>query len=302
MVVVALASLASLAVSMSLVCVRRATVTADPRIGVIIVVLVGSTVFPITATATGDIDDIAGLTWLSLFLFVVAGILHFVVGRSFNYIAVQMLGASRTTVIVTTYPIFALPLAIPIFDERFTVLTGIGVALVVAGPILMTQGEARMSPRITGAANEAPKQLATGIVSAIGAAAFLGLSFVLVKGALNETNEPVLGTMISYLAALIYVIGYAMVRPGSSSLVGLSKSAFTWFLAAALLVALSQISRYFALSAGDVTVVVVVMQTVPLIVFALTFLMNRSIEALNGLIIIGSILVVLGTSLVVWQS
>jgi len=300
--VVALATLASFAVSASLVCVRRATVTANPLFGVALVVAVGCLIFPIATIATGDARQIGDMAWQSHALFAIVGVIHFVVGRSLNYIAIQALGASRTTVVVTTYPLFALPIAIPLFDEPFSLLAAFGVVLVIAGPVLMTQGEARTAVRpIAGASAPTPSQTARGFASAAGAAALLGLSFVLVKIALNESDEPVLGTTISYWGALVALGAYVVATRTSKLFVGLNRPAIAWYFAAALFVALSQGARYLALSEGDVTIVVVLMQTVPIIVFGLTFIMNRSIESLNGFIVIGSVLVVAGTSLVVSQ-
>lgn len=302
MLVVALATLASFAVSASLICVRRATVTATPIFGVMLVLTVGCLIFPITAIATGDVGQIGEIPWQAHLLFAAAGVIHFVVGRSLNYFAIQTLGASRTTVIVTTYPLFALPIAVPVLDEPFSFVTAIGAALVIAGPIVMTRGEARALVRpVAGASASTLSQTTKGIAAAAGAAALLGLSFVLVKVALNESHEPVLGTTISYWAALIALGTYVVATKTVKPFIGLNRSAVAWYLAAALFVALSQIARYLALNEGDVTIVVILMQTVPIIVFALTFLMNRSIEALTGFVVIGSVLVVAGTALVVSQ-
>jgi uncharacterized membrane protein len=71
-----------------------------------------------------------------------------------------------------------------------------------------------------------------------------------------------------------------------------------WYLVAGLLAALAQIFRFFALSEGDVTLVVLIMQVVPLFVIFLTIAINRDFEALNAYVLLGGVFVTAGAVIV----
>ena len=87
---------------------------------------------------------------------------------------------------------------------------------------------------------------------------------------------------------------------GTKPFRALRREALAWFCLAALLTNVAQLLLYMALDAGDVTTVVVLMQLTPILVAALTFAVNRSVERVTvgtvvggGLAVVGAILVVL---------
>ena len=82
------------------------------------------------------------LTLSGLFWFALLGLLHFSLGRTFSFKAIQRLGVSRTALLIGATPLVAALLALLLFGEEISPLLGLGTLLVVAG-VTMVLKEAR---------------------------------------------------------------------------------------------------------------------------------------------------------------
>lgn len=71
--------------------------------------------------------------------------------------------------------------------------------------------------------------------------------------------------------------------------------AFWWFCATGLFMATAQLLRYFALSLSPLSIVGPLNSTIPLLVLAFSFAVNRKLENFNASTILGAVAVVLGT-------
>ena len=78
------------------------------------------------------------LTWQGIFYFAVAGIIHFVLGWTLLTVSQNRIGASRTSALVGTAPIFATLIGYLFFQEILSFLTILGIILVVSGIYLVT--------------------------------------------------------------------------------------------------------------------------------------------------------------------
>ncbi|MPZ24541.1 MAG: EamA family transporter [Dehalococcoidia bacterium] len=140
-----------------------------------------------------------------------------------------------------------------------------------------------------------------GSLYALAGAACYGISPVLIKGALDIADAPLMGTLISYLAASSFLAG-TMIRRGNRDRIHLSHwSTLRWFASATLLVNVAQMLRYVALDGGDVTLVVLLMQGTPVFTIALTVAINRQFEVVKPGILVPAALVVIGGALIVSQ-
>ena len=78
------------------------------------------------------------LTWQGIFYFAVAGIIHFVLGWTLLTVSQNRIGASRTSALVGTAPLFASFIGYLLFKEILSFLTILGIILVVSGIYLIT--------------------------------------------------------------------------------------------------------------------------------------------------------------------
>ena len=84
--------------------------------------------------------ELDGLLSLSPKIFLWAaliGILNFPLGRFFNYISVNRVGASRATAVIASTPLFALLFAVAFLGERPSALVIVGTFAVIAGLVLV---------------------------------------------------------------------------------------------------------------------------------------------------------------------
>lgn len=295
-----LAILASLFFAIGAIFSRRGSMLVSPMSGAQITILMGPPIFATLAFVFGELDETFALPFTAYLFFGVAGILHFVGGRSLQYLGIQAIGAARATVIITLSPLVSVAIAIVAFDEIPGWAVGVGAVLLVLGPILIAVGERQRRQTVLEVDSAMPPvDLARGFMLSGGAAVVWGITPILVKAGLNESDFPVLATLVSYTAAFV-VVGGILSRPEAHSrFVSMDRGGIRWYVLAGLAVSSAHFVRYLALSEGDVTIVVLMFQLVPLFVFLLTWIINRDIETLNRYLLAGGVAVVVGSAIVV---
>jgi len=295
-----LAILASLFFAIGAIFSRRGSMLVSPTRGAQITILMGPPIFAFMAFVFGELDESFSLPLIAYVFFGVAGILHFVGGRSLQYLGIQAIGAARATVIITLSPLVSVAIAMVAFDEIPGWAVGVGAALLVLGPILIALGERQRRLATTGTESQLPSvDLARGFLLSGGAAVVWGITPILVKAGLNESDFPVLATLVSYVAAAL-VVGGILGQPGAGArFISMDRDGIRWYILAGLAVSSAHFVRYLALSEGDVTIVVLMFQLVPLFVFILTWIINRDIETLNRYLFAGGVTVVIGSVIVV---
>lgn len=84
-----------------------------------------------------DASALLKVTLSGLFWFALLGLLHYSLGRTFNFKSIQCIGVSRLALINGATPLVATFLAILVFGERVSPLLGLGTLLVVAGVMIV---------------------------------------------------------------------------------------------------------------------------------------------------------------------
>ncbi|MBI2859908.1 MAG: EamA family transporter [Chloroflexi bacterium] len=88
-------------------------------------------------TLAVDAPGLLHLTLVGAFWVALLGLLHFSLGRTFNFKAIQHIGVSRTAILNGTVPLAATLLALVLFQEEVSLLLGLGTLLVVGGVIVV---------------------------------------------------------------------------------------------------------------------------------------------------------------------
>ncbi|MBI2917279.1 MAG: DMT family transporter [Chloroflexi bacterium] len=283
--------LSSMAFGVNMNLARRGTLLTSPSVGVLITVLVAPPFFLLLALANGDlgrVGQLAPATWL---LLAGAGILHFSVGRSFNFHAIRLIGASRAVTLSGTSPLITMVFAIAVFGERVTpgIVAGSGLIVLGAGLMARTSGNPGGVPTLAD-----PSLVRRGFALGLVAALCWAITPLLVKGAMMQTNAPVLGSLVSYTAAAL-VLGSSLASAGPRhNLLNSPPRAVQWFLGAGVASSVAQLLRYWALAVIPVTIVEPLNRTTPLFTLGLGFLINRKVESFDRNTIMGVMLVVVG--------
>ena len=293
-----LALLSGFSFSLSNIFIRKGVHRSGEAFSLIpIFAFLGTVFFGIPLLISGEVEQLASLSWLGVGVLAGAGILHFILGRISAYTGIRLIGANRTVPIVTCSILIAALLGIFLLGEPLTISLVLAVLLVVGGIILIsTRGNSKTEQ------SGMPRGfLVKGILAALGGAICWGISPTLVKVGLREVDSPLLATFVSYAASSV-VIGFSLFSPrNSEKLRRLTRPAIIPIIIAAVAVSVAQILRYWALNYSHVSLVEPLIGSMnSLFVFPLSFLINRQIEAFNLMIIMGAIAIVVGVSLIFW--
>jgi len=293
-----LALLCGFSFSISNIFIRKGVHRSGEAFSLIpIFAFMGTVFFSIPLLISGEIKQLASLSWLGMSALAGAGILHFILGRISGYTGIRLIGANRAVPIFSSYILVAPLLGIFLLGESLTSSLVLAILLMLGGIIFIsTTGKSE-----TGGLGMPKGAFARGIMAALGAALCWGVSPILIKIGLKEVDSPLLATFVSYAASSI-VIGVSLFHPGNSEkLRRLTRPAIIPIIIGAIAVAVAQILRYTALGYSPVSLVEPLAgSTNNLFVFPLSFLINREIETFNLRIIMGAILIVVGICLIFW--
>ena len=268
---------------------RRGVIKGTVLQAMAITVPFGVPVFAVIAAIMGGFEAMASWGLAPWIWMILAGLVHFVVGRFGNYKATQLLGSTLSTPIQQLSIILALLLAVVFLGENITLLNLIGIALVVVGPMMVVQRKKATTG--TSTKKDFTPQYGPGLFWG-GVCAFgYGTSplFVALGIADGGIADSLGGLLVSYVAATVVVILWIIAIRQTGEVTGLDRGARGWFLLSALFVALSQLFRYVALAVAPVSVVVPIQRLS--VVFRLIFnaVLNRDHEVFDSWVV-GSIL------------
>ena len=124
------AALGAFTFALNNVMMRRGVVTGSVLQGMALTVPIGGLSFLVMTIAFGELGQLvvfpmAAYVWLAC-----QGIVHFVIGRYCNYKSNQLMGVNLTAPVVQLQVPLTMMLAVLTLHNKFTVLQGIGCALV----------------------------------------------------------------------------------------------------------------------------------------------------------------------------
>src|SRR5262245_30196509 len=264
-----------------------------------ITVPIGVPLFFLAALIAGQLGEVLGFSQHALAALALAGALHFVWGRYCNYRATKALGTNLVAPIQQVNLVITLLLAIWLLGETFTVLKIIGIGLVLLGPsITMRQRHAERpvsDEKITAIDAEKPAAFAPkygeGVTFALLSAVGYGLSPILVRVGLEHKGlgASFAGGLIAYLSATA-VMALVMLWPGRlRHALAVNRESAKWFTLSGVLVFLSQMFLYMAMSVAPVTVVSPINRLSLLFRLYFSTWLNPQHEVFGGSVIAGTV-------------
>jgi drug/metabolite transporter (DMT)-like permease len=296
-------------------------VTGSVLQGMALTVPIGGISFLAMTIAFGELHHLAlfptaALAWLGC-----QGIVHFVIGRYCNYKSNQLMGVNLTAPVVQLQVPFAMLMAVVILHEKFTVLQAIGSVLMLGGSFI-TQAKAgegkssrsaslpagapiggRPSQEALRTAESRPvfrPRVVSGYALGLGAAICYGSSPLMAREAFLYAPgvSTAAGGCVAYAAATLF-FSLVLLKPGSwRDIRSTKRGNLPWFLASAVLVAVSQAFVYASLAVAPLMVVTPILQLSLVFRLFLSQLINREHEVMNNAVIVGACTAVLGSILV----
>jgi drug/metabolite transporter, DME family len=218
-----------------------------------------------------------------LAFFALAGLIGTVGGRLLRFVAIDQVGASISSALINLHPLIASGLAILLLGERVTAPIVAGTVVIVAGTILLSAGGRRIGVR--------PALLALPLLSAT----CFGVVAILRKLGLAQVGA-VAGSAINVSTALVAFTAL-LLASGNRAAMACRGRSLAHFVAAGIAENLAVFLNVVALSLGTVSIVAPLYGSSPIFVLLLSFFFLRGVEALSGRVVAGTILIVLGVSL-----
>jgi drug/metabolite transporter (DMT)-like permease len=315
---------AALSFSGSDVSVRRGTRSGSGSQAAFVSVMVGVPLFIVACLLTGQLFHFDRISTKGYAFLIAAGLIHYFVGRVFNYSAIRIIGATRNAPFQAMNLPYSIAVAWIFLGESVSVGMMAGIALIMIGPLFLVE---RRGPGSVVATSEtvvshpslAPDAAATATVAAprpvselrmvegylfaIGGAVCYGSSPVLIRSALEHTSgASILGGLISYLAAAAALV-VLLALPGRRELVRtIRPDALKAFSIGGTCVFFAQMFRFVALSLASVAVVATLVRFSGVFTLCLSWLINRDLERINQRVILGIAVSVAGAVLLVVAS
>jgi len=242
------------------------------------------------------------ISLLPLSLFISKGVLIFIAAgivapgsaRLFSYKGIERVGVAIDTPIEAIAPFFSVLIAITFLGEDFSIWIILGTLLIVFGIIFITKNSQG------GKAEGWEKR---DLIFPFIAGLLYGLSPIIRKTGLNILNEPLIGATVVTTTALIYNVVIMIIR--GKDIKGLihkeliNMEGLKFYALSGLFTSLSFIFNLKALSAGKVSILAPIMNTMPFFVLMLSPFLLKKMERVTTEIVAGTILIFTGITMII---
>jgi drug/metabolite transporter, DME family len=231
----------------------------------------------------------------AFYFFLAAGIIGPFFGRLLLFKGIDRVGAAISTTLFADRTLFAVLGAMLLLGERLTPVIGLGIALMLAGTIIVS------FEREGGQIKKDWSKI--DLLFPIAAGACYGASQFLRKMGLNITPDPAIGVMVQNIGAVLLLPLFSLPRKRlSGSLFSKKTSVWTLFLGIGFLQALAQWCFFKALDVGSVVVVSPLSALNTFFVLILTALFLKKIERVTPKIVLGAVLMVAASIIITLRS
>jgi drug/metabolite transporter (DMT)-like permease len=274
---------------------RRGVLTGSVFQAMAITVPLGVPLMLVAALIFDALPALNDFTLTNYVFFAAAGIAHFVFGRYCNYRAVKAIGANLSGPLTEVSVLFALVFAVTLLGEKLTIMKVIGIALILAGPLLTVEKSIKLKAAGQKDLGFTPHFVEGYIFSLLAAAAY-GTSPILVRMALEHANwhASIAGGLVSYGAAALVVLVAIPLLGQVKHVAAMPGEAMKWFCWAGFFVGLSQLLRYIALSFAPVSVVSPIQRLSLVFRLVFSYMLNRRYEVFDSRMIVGTFVSLLG--------
>ena len=253
--------------------------------------LVGVPILLLTGFLVNDLPRLWGAGWTSVVYSIAAGLLNFVLGRFFWYLGIRLVGASRSNSIVATEVLFAPLMAMLLLGETASIILAPAVLLIFLGSFIISKSYGSgLGP--------SHRDVILGILVSFGASIVFSVGALAAKVAVGLFVSSFIAYLVGTLASSVCLFPAVYIR--KKGIFNSNSKSKKILLVASLTQVFASISYWGALKLAPVVLVIPLTQTYPLFTLILSYLFIRRLEQLNLLVVAGSLLMVIGTVLVVW--
>ena len=303
-IVLGLGSAAAFGVSW--IVTRRGVLRASSNYIATLTVFTGPIFFAIVAIITGDLFRLSQFSWGFYLYMALSGVVHFALGRTWTYRSIQLIGATRSNIVISLNPIVTVILGMIVLRETVTPVMAVGIVFTLMSPLAVlvnepvASGDALSKVKTSGKELDRPT-LYKGFFYGIGGSLFWGSSAILIKLGLEDGGSPIVGSLIAYLSASIVILPFSFLNRGyREEILHGDRNSLRIALFSGLITNIAQLMRYIAIGLGSAIVVSLMLRTGPLWTLLLSFIFNREYESFSRGVLLGNALLIVGTLLIIF--
>jgi len=214
----------------------------------------------------------------------IAGIFGGFIAMTVSLIAIKKVGVAVSSTVMASQSLFSFFGAIIVLGETATIPIVVGTILVVLGVSVLSFGE-----------HEKRRWVRTTLVFPFLSAFLYAIVNIPTKLGVELTKSPVFGATVETASALGCFVLFLLI---TRTKLTVNKDCLGYFILAGLCGCLGLLSLFYALSYGDVLVVVPLIGTSPIFALFLTHVFLKKIEKITHKIIVATIVIVLGSTLI----
>jgi DME family drug/metabolite transporter len=270
---------------------RRAVLRMDVYQATFLQLLVSAMVLAAIALATQDLELLRTAPPGALINFSLAGLMHFFVGWTFLNASQKRIGASRTSPLIATNPLFAVLIAALTLREFPNLWAWVGMLLIIGGVCFISNDRDHAGGR----PQDAPARRWRDVLFGLGAACCWAISSIFTRQGLEGLPSPLLGLTVG-LTASILAYGAGLLCQGKlSGIAAIPHDALLFKAAAGILAGVSTWARWTALDLAPVAVVLALTLTsVPAVMAFSPLVADRHLERVTSRLWLGAALVIGG--------
>ena len=292
---------------MNSVSMRRGVLTGTVIQGITVSLGLGLPFFLLVSIIIGTFDQIWKFSTQSYSLLAMAGVIHFAFGRYCNIRATKAMGGLLLRPLQQMSVVLSLILALIFLGETLTPIRFAGVCLVLLGPIIMLKERETYTNKMKNKNKEKSRikfvpNYKEGIFFGICSAVGFGASPVFIRAAIGDLDFKlgVAGVTISYSAAAVVILLILFSPTKRQEVMKTTKTSALWYSLSAMLIGISQMLRYTALTIAPVSIVTPIQQTTVVFQVIFSWFINRNHEAFGKWVLLGissSVIGAIGISL-----
>ena len=175
---------------------RRAGRQGDVYLATFILLLVSSIVLIPVAFIFEDIALLRTMSGLAVLYFSLAALIHFFIGWTLFSMSQKRVGAARTSVLLGTVPVWATAIGLLFFDEFLTLMTFIGIMIIIAGAFIVSSGGTTRADSMIEVGWRAS-------LPGLGTAVCFAGSSIFIRYGLEQLPSPLLGVTIGMVVVTL---------------------------------------------------------------------------------------------------
>jgi drug/metabolite transporter (DMT)-like permease len=278
---------------------RQAVRGMDVSQATFLQLLVSAMVLAVIALVTQDLRLLRAAPPGALINFSLAGLIHFLVGWTFLNASQKRIGASRSSPLIATSPLFAALIALLTLREFPNVFAWVGMLSIIGGVYCISNG----SDKSDGKARTVLAVRWRDVLFGLSAACCWAISPIFTRKGLEGLPSPLLGVTVG-LTASVFAYGLALlVQHRLWAIVAIPPEALFFKTVAGILAGVSTWNRWIALDLAPVAVVLALALTsVPVVLLLSPLVTDRTVEQVTSRMWLGAALVLGGVLFLIFKN